>query len=444
MENLNRASTELRPVTITPDFTEMAAGSVLICCGRTRVLCTASVTEGVPPFLKGKGKGWLTAEYAMLPGSTPQRKARDGVKKDGRSVEIQRLIGRSLRAACDFTRLGERTIYIDCDVLQADGGTRTASITGAFVALCLAVRRLLDQGVLVDSPIIRQVAAISAGVVDGVCTLDLEYAQDSRAQVDMNVVMTRDAGGEMAYVEVQGTGEGRAYTRAELDAMLALGERGICQLMDKQLEALGERADVLFKKPRLALASNNFGKLKELRQLLGDRYDVRSMRELGVTEDIEENGETFEENAVIKARAVMERCRCAALADDSGLIVDALGGRPGVHSARYCGVHGDDEANNQLLLRELNDVPEPRTARYGCAIALCRPGHEDLVAYATCEGEILREYRGEGGFGYDPLFLSTDLGVTFAEAEPEAKNRVSHRARAIEKLIRMLEEEEHA
>ena len=439
MENLNRASTELRPVTITPDFTEMAAGSVLICCGRTRVLCTASVTEGVPPFLKGKGKGWLTAEYAMLPGSTPQRKARDGVKKDGRSVEIQRLIGRSLRAACDLTRLGERTIYIDCDVLQADGGTRTASITGAFVALCLAVRRLLDQGVLVDSPIIRQVAAVSAGVVDGVCTLDLEYAQDSRAQVDMNVVMTRDAGGEMAYVEVQGTGEGRCYTRKELDALLALGEKGCLELMQAQLDALGERAAVICKKPLLALASNNFGKLKELRQLLGDRFDVRSMREMGVETDVDENGETFEENALIKARALMDVCHCATLADDSGLCVDQLGGRPGVHSARYCGVHGDDEANNQLLLKELSDKPEPHKAHYGAAVALCRPGREPLIVYGRCDGQIIGEYRGTGGFGYDPLFLSDDLGITFAEADPEAKNGVSHRARAIRKLIEALE-----
>ena len=156
-----RASGELRELTIYPGFTEMAAGSALVCAGKTRVLCTASVQEGVPPFLRDTGRGWLTAEYAMLPGSTPQRKARDGVKKDGRGVEIGRLIGRSLRAACDLTRLGERTIYIDCDVLQADGGTRTAAVTGGFVALCLAVQKLLDEGCIVDSPVTRQVAAVT-------------------------------------------------------------------------------------------------------------------------------------------------------------------------------------------------------------------------------------------------------------------------------------------
>ena len=441
MATIDRAPDELRMVRILPDYTEMAAGSVLICCGRTRVICTASVQEGVPSFLRGKGKGWLTAEYAMLPGATSQRKPRDGVKKDGRGVEIQRLIGRSLRAACDLTRLGERTVYIDCDVIQADGGTRTASITGAFTALCIAVDRLIEQGTLVDSPIIRQVAAVSAGVVDDVCTLDLEYAQDSRAQVDMNIVMTRDGSGRLGFVEVQGTGEGRSYTRAELDRLLALGEKGCLELMDVQREALGSRAGVICQKPRLVLASNNCGKLKELRQLLGDRVDVRSMRELGVETDVEETGQTFEENALIKAKALMDICHCATLADDSGLCVDQLGGRPGVHSARYCGVHGDDEANNQLLLKELADKPAPHRAHYGAAVALCRPGREPVIVYGRCEGEIIDEYRGNGGFGYDPLFLSDDLGVTFAQAEPEAKNGVSHRARAIKKLIEALEAE---
>lgn len=441
MEMNERPADALRMVRIVPDYTEMATGSALICCGRTKVICTASVQEGVPSFLRGKGKGWLTAEYAMLPGSTPQRKARDGVKKDGRGVEIQRLIGRSLRAACDLTRLGERTVYIDCDVIQADGGTRTASITGAFVALCIAVDKLMQAGTLADSPIIRQVAAVSAGVIDDQCTLDLEYAQDSRAQVDMNIVMTRDGRGNLGFVEVQGTGEGRCYTRAELDNLLALGEKGCLELMDAQTAALGERAEVICKKPRLVLASNNFGKLRELRELLGDRFDVRSMRELGIALDVEETGETFEENALIKAHALMDMTHCATLADDSGLCVDQLGGRPGVHSARYCGVHGDDEANNQLLLKELSDKPAPHRAHYGAAVALCRPGHADIVVYGRCDGEIIGEYRGEGGFGYDPLFLSDDLGVTFAEATPEAKNGVSHRARAIRMVLEKLEAE---
>ncbi|MBR6767040.1 MAG: ribonuclease PH [Clostridia bacterium] len=441
MEMINRAADEMRLVRIIPDYTEMATGSVLIECGRTRVICTASVQEGVPPFLKGKGSGWLTAEYAMLPGATPQRKARDGVKKDGRSVEIQRLIGRSLRAACDLNLLGERTVYIDCDVIQADGGTRTASITGAFAALCIAVDKLMADGVIKDSPIIRQVAAVSVGIIDNVCTLDLEYVQDSRTQVDMNVVMTRDAKGELGFVEVQGTGERRCYSRKELDSLLALGEKGVLELMEAQKNALGDRAQVICKKPRLVLASNNFGKLRELRVMLGEKFDVCSMREMGIEMDVEETGETFEENALIKAEALMKICGCATLADDSGLCVDQLGGRPGVYSARYCGVHGDDEANNQLLLKELSDKPVPHKAHYGAAVAMCRPGREPIIVYGRCDGEIIDEYRGEGGFGYDPLFLSDDLGVTFAEASAEAKNGVSHRARAIGMILDRLEKE---
>ena len=438
-----RKAGQLRPVSITPNYTQMAAGSVLMCCGNTRVICTASVEEGVPSFLRGKGSGWITAEYAMLPGATPVRKARDGVKKDGRSVEIQRLIGRSLRACVDLGRLGERTIYLDCDVIQADGGTRTASITGAFVALCLAVDRLMRAGKLIDSPVVRQLAAVSVGIVEGECVLDLEYAQDSRAQVDMNVVMTLDRTGRSEFVEIQGTGERKTFSRRELDRLLELAESGVRELMDRQLEALGEAAGVIARKPHLVLASGNFGKIKEMRMLLGDRFDVVSMKELGVEADIDENGETFEQNALIKAEALMKLTGCACVADDSGLEVDALGGRPGVHSARYAGVHGDDEANNQLLLKELEFVPAPRAARYVCAMALCRPGRPPLVTRAACEGEILNEYRGEGGFGYDPLFYSPDLGKTFAQADLSEKNAISHRARAIEKLIALLEAEEN-
>ncbi len=428
---------QLRPVRILPDFTQMAAGSVLIECGRTQVLCTASVEDGAPPFLRGSGRGWLTAEYAMLPGSTPKRKPRDGVKKDGRGTEIQRLIGRSLRACMDFSRLGERTITVDCDVLQADGGTRTASITGGFVAVCLAVNRLIQQGALFDSPIVRQIAAVSVGIVEDELTLDLDYARDSRAQVDMNVIMARDARGEMQFVEVQGTGEGRPFAKEELDGLLALAQGGIETLMGEQRAALGERANVLFRKPKLVLASQNAGKLRELRALFGAEYDVSSMGELGVDMEIEETGTTFEENARIKAETLCARTGCAALADDSGLEVDCLGGAPGVYSARYAGKHGDDAANNALLVANVRDFPAPRTARFVSAVALARPGRETLIARGDCEGEVLLEERGEGGFGYDPLFYSHDLHKTFAEASADEKNAVSHRARALKNLVEM-------
>lgn len=438
MRSNGRTNDQLRDVLITPGFTKMAPGSVLIECGQTRLIVTASVDESVPPFLRGKGQGWLTAEYAMLPGATEKRKPRDGVKKDGRSVEIQRLIGRALRACVNLAMLGERTITVDCDVIQADGGTRTTAITGAFCALCLAVDKLIGQGKLIDSPIVCQLAAVSVGIIDGEPMLDLDYSEDSRADVDMNLVMTRDARGELALVEVQGTGEGATFSRDELNRLMDLGESGIKSLMDAQRSALGDAAALIHKKPRLVLATTSFGKLKEMRALLKERFDVITMKELGLDIDVEETGETFEQNALIKAEALMRMTGCATLADDSGLEVDALGGRPGVYSARFSGVHGDDDANNRLLLKELEHAPAPRTARFVSAVALMRPGKSPLVARGACEGEIIHEHRGDAGFGYDPLFLSHDLRKTFGEASLEEKAKVSHRARAIARLLEAL------
>ena len=227
---------ELRPVEFTRDFTEFAAGSVLVSMGRTRVLCTASIEEDVPRFLRGTGKGWVTAEYSLLPGSSAERVSREAVrgKQSGRTQEIQRLIGRSLRAVCDLGRLGERQVVVDCDVLQADGGTRTAAISGAYVALHDALERLVKTGAISSQPLREACAAVSVGVVDAVCMLDLDYSEDSRAEVDMNVVMT--AAGR--FVEIQGTAEQMAFSRSELDELLRLGEWGIGQLLAAQQEVL--------------------------------------------------------------------------------------------------------------------------------------------------------------------------------------------------------------
>ncbi|MDQ6777842.1 MAG: ribonuclease PH [Actinomycetota bacterium] len=231
-----RGPDELRPVTIEPGFVRTATGSALMSMGETRVICTASAQNGVPRWMARSGRGWVTAEYGMLPASTGDRKQRDITKGrlDGRSVEIQRLIGRSLRGIVDLTALGERSIYIDCDVLQADGGTRCASITGGFVALRLACDRLLAEGELDRSPLTGTVAAISCGVVEGVALLDLDYPEDSAAEVDANVVMT----GEGGLVEVQATAERTPLSRAHLDDLLALAARGIEQLRAAQDEAV--------------------------------------------------------------------------------------------------------------------------------------------------------------------------------------------------------------
>ncbi|MEJ2604820.1 MAG: ribonuclease PH [Gammaproteobacteria bacterium] len=232
MRPSGRRPDELRPVTFTPDYTRHAEGAVLIECGHTRVLCTASVEERVPPWLRGRQRGWITAEYGMLPRATAREAARG--RQGGRTQEIQRLIGRSLRAVVDLAALGERTVTVDCDVLQADGGTRTASITGGYVALALAMGRLEKAGDLRADPLHGQVAAVSVGIFGGEPVLDLDYAEDSEAETDMNVVMN-DAG---AFIEVQGTAEGHAFRREELERLLDLASDGIGQLIAAQNQAL--------------------------------------------------------------------------------------------------------------------------------------------------------------------------------------------------------------
>lgn len=236
MRPSGRNPEQLREIKFTCGYTKHAEGSVLVEFGDTRVLCTASVETNVPRFLKGKGEGWITAEYGMLPRSTHDRMGREASrgKQGGRTQEIQRLIGRSLRAAVDMKALGENTITIDCDVLQADGGTRTASITGGFVALSLAVQKMLAKKQIKKNPLHGQVASVSVGIFKGVPVLDLDYAEDSNAETDMNVVMN-DAS---AFIEVQGTAEGHAFRKDELDAMLSLAELGIKQLLEKQAQAL--------------------------------------------------------------------------------------------------------------------------------------------------------------------------------------------------------------
>jgi ribonuclease PH len=231
-----RAADELRPIAVEPGFVRSATGSALFSAGETRVICTASIVDSVPKWLAGKGRGWLTAEYGMLPASTGERKQRDVSRgrADGRTVEIQRLIGRSLRGIIDFSALGERTVYVDCDVLQADGGTRCASITGGQIALELACARLIAEGALARTPLTGSVAAVSCGVVDGEALLDLDYPEDSAAEVDANVVMTGDGG----LVEVQATAERTPLSRAHLDDLLALAAGGIATLREAQAETL--------------------------------------------------------------------------------------------------------------------------------------------------------------------------------------------------------------
>ena len=233
-----RSSSQLRPTTITPGFLAHAEGSVLIEVGRTRVICTASVEDRVPPFLRNSGKGWVTAEYGMLPRATSTRTQREASagKVGGRTQEIQRLIGRSLRSVAKLNELGERTIWVDCDVIQADGGTRTASITGGFVAMALAMKRMKDLALIKDVPITDYVAATSVGIVDGTALLDLAYEEDSKAEVDMNFVKTGDG----RFIELQGTAEGQPFDRRALDALMELADNGIKELIGMQRAVVGD------------------------------------------------------------------------------------------------------------------------------------------------------------------------------------------------------------
>ena len=434
-----RGLQEIRPVKITRHYTAYAEGSVLIECGNTKVLCTASVEDRVPRFLKGTGTGWVTAEYSLLPRATHTRVPREAAKgkQTGRTVEIQRLIGRALRSVVDLEALGEVSITIDCDVLQADGGTRTASITGAFIALVDAIHSMYDG--YGKFPITDYLAAISMGIGDNGPMLDLCYEEDSAAVVDMNVVCT----GKGQLVEVQGTGEHGTFTRDELNELLDLGESGTKALMQVQREALGEVGDLVGREnpPKaVVLATRNKGKIREFTVAFEELgFTVWTIDDIVDIVEPEETGSTFLENAEMKALYYAEACGLPCVADDSGLEVDALGGAPGVLSARYAGDHGNDEANNQRLLEELAEVPaEERTARYQCALVWATPAGQVVSATGSCEGRIQLTPMGKGGFGYDPYFYIPKLKTTMANISMEQKQAISHRGKALRALVEQL------
>ena len=427
---------QIRDVKITRNFTKYAEGSVLIEMGETKVLCTASIEEKVPPFLRNTGTGWINAEYSMLPRSTQQRKVRDSSKGkiDGRSQEIQRLIGRAIRSVGDLNKLGERTIWVDCDVIQADGGTRTASITGAFVAVAEAIYKLYKDGLIKKMPIENFVSAISVGIVNDQCLLDICYEEDSHAQVDMNIIMTD----KCEFVEVQGTGEERPFSRKDLNKLLELGEKGNKELIKIQRKALGEIADEILGMEYgddIVISTGNAHKLEEIGAILKDLdYNIHSLKDVNLDNlEIEENGKTFEHNALIKARTVAKLTNMITIADDSGLEVDAIGKKPGIYSSRYAGENATDAENREKLLKALkNTAASHRTARFVCCIAVVFPDGKEFVVRGTCEGTIAFEEKGDNGFGYDSLFIVDNYNKTFAELPSSIKNAISHRAKALE------------
>lgn len=435
-----RSFDESRKVTIETNYLKHPEGSVLISVGDTKVICNASLESRVPPFMRGEGRGWVTAEYSMLPRATNTRNIREAAKGKltGRTMEIQRLIGRALRSVIDLDSLGERSIVVDCDVIQADGGTRTASITGAFVALSLAINKLIESGELTTNPIKENIAAISVGILtNGQAVLDLNYLEDSSAAVDMNLVMT--TGGK--FVEIQGTGEEATFSTDELTSMLALGDLGIKELIRLQNEAIENSSTEAIVYPslpknQLLIATRNKGKAKEFEALFAKKgWSIKTLLDFPEIPDVDETGTTFEENALLKAETIAQTLNMVVLADDSGLKVDALGGQPGVYSARFAGEAKSDAANNAKLLHELTDVPDAeRTAQFHCTLALAMPDKESLVVSGEVDGVILTIPRGDNGFGYDPLFYVPRLEKTMAELSGEEKNQNSHRSQALMQL----------
>ncbi|MBE9910868.1 MULTISPECIES: ribonuclease PH [Enterococcus] len=438
MRHDGRNVQDLRKITIETNVLKHPEGSVLISFGDTKVICAATVEETVPPFLKGTGKGWVTAEYSMLPRATNTRNRRESSKGklSGRTMEIQRLIGRSLRAVVDLEKLGERSIIVDCDVIQADGGTRTASITGAFVALRLAIEKLLQKKVLANDPIKEHLAAISVGILaDGTCATDLDYHEDVAAEVDMNLVMTESG----KFVEIQGTGEEATFDGEQLNEMLVYGKTAIESLIFEQKNVLLSEWSDTTPEPTektIVIATRNAGKAEEFRTLFAkEGYTVKTLFDYPEIPDVEETGTTFEENARLKAETIAQVLNQPVLADDSGLKVDVLGGRPGVYSARFAGEHKSDAANNAKLLFELTDVAdEERTAQFHCTLVFAEPNKESLVVEAEWPGRIGRIPKGENGFGYDPLFIPDGYTQTAAEISSEEKNNHSHRGLAMAKL----------
>ncbi|EOH81736.1 MULTISPECIES: ribonuclease PH [Enterococcus] len=433
MRHDGRAVQQLRPIKIETNVFKHPEGSVIISFGDTKVICSATLEESVPPFLRNSGTGWVTAEYSMLPRATNTRNRRESAKGKltGRTMEIQRLIGRSLRAVIDLEKLGERSIIVDCDVIQADGGTRTASITGGFVALRLAINKLLANGELKKDPIKEHLAAISVGVLpEGTVVTDLDYQEDSSAAVDMNLVMTESG----RFVEIQGTGEEATFDDDELNALILHGKAGIQDLIAYQKEAL--LTEIATEEKTIVIATRNPGKAKEFAALFAkEGYQTKTLLDYPNLPDVEETGTTFEENARLKAETIAQILQQPVLADDSGLVVDALNGMPGIFSARFAGERKSDAANNAKLLHELTDVPdEKRTAHFHCTLVFAAPQKESLVVEADWDGRIGRIPQGDNGFGYDPLFIVPEYRKTSAELTSEEKNQISHRGMAVKKL----------
>jgi ribonuclease PH/non-canonical purine NTP pyrophosphatase (RdgB/HAM1 family) len=433
-----REKDELRQFSIEPDYMGNPEGSCMVKAGNTHVLCVATVEKSVPMFLRGTGKGWVTAEYGMLPRSTDQRMRREAAigKQSGRTLEIQRLIGRSLRAIIDMDKLNEYQIKIDCDVIRADGGTRTAAISGAYVALSKAVDFMLEKGIINENPIYEQVAAVSCGIFKGEPVLDLDFYEDSNAQADSNFVLT--ASGKI--IEVQGTAEKEPFSKSELMELLSLAEKGVSEIAQEQNRALKKGANRRKFKPgdEIIIATHNMGKFKEFKNALAPYTEnVLSGNDINLP-DVEETEETFEGNAKLKAIAGAKHTGKIVIADDSGFCVKKLKGKPGVYSKRFAVEVGNGKENYPAAIAKLNEElgnNKDRRASFCCCLVIAWPDGHTETLNGRVNGKLLKTLQGEDGFGFDPAFVPNGHDRTFAEMSLEEKQKLSHRGKALSSLI---------
>ena len=428
IRHTGRTPRELRNIQIKTNVFKYPEGSVVISFGDTEVICNATVQPQASKQT-ASGQGWISVEYNQLPRATGQRQSR---KSPAAAETIAETIGKALRGVCDLSRLAEREIVIDCDVVQADGGTQSASLTGAFVALRLAVNRLLAQNELANDPIRENVAGVGVALLpDGTCVLDPDEYEEEQALVGMSLVMNE--GGD--FLSIQAFGADTSFSGNDLNELLHYGAVGIESLIASQKEALVDKTHEVPEKT-IVIATGNVGKSKEFAALFGAAgYEIKTLKDFPDLPDVAETGTTFEANARLKAETISQLIQQPVLADDSGLCVDALSGMPGVYSARFAGEQKSDAANNAKLLHELYDVPdEKRGAHFHCTLVFAAPQKDSLVVSADWYGRIGRIPRGDYGFGYDPLFIPDGMEKTSAELLPAEKNHLSHRGQAMAKL----------
>ena len=428
IRHTGRTPRELRNIQIKTNVFKYPEGSVVISFGDTEVICNATVQPQASKQA-ASGQGWISVEYNQLPRATGQRQSR---KSPATADAIAETIGKALRGVCDLSRLAEREIVIDCDVVQADGGTQSASLTGAFVALRLAVNRLLAQNELASDPIRENVAGVGVALLpDGTCVLDPDAYEEEQALVGMSLVMNE--GGD--FLSIQAFGADTSFSGNDLNELLHYGAVGIESLIASQKEALVDKTHEVPEKT-IVIATGNVGKAKEFAALFGAAgYEIKTLKDFPDLPDVAETGTTFEANARLKAETISQLIQQPVLADDSGLCVDALSGMPGVYSARFAGEQKSDAANNAKLLHELYDVPdEKRGAHFHCTLVFAAPQKDSLVVSADWYGRIGRIPRGDYGFGYDPLFIPDGMEKTSAELLPAEKNHLSHRGQAMAKL----------